>query len=36
MIRLIMWITDGPTDIRKSFEFTDWSKVDDFANDIFK
>ena len=31
-----MWITDGPTDIRKSFEFTDWSKVDDFANDIFK
>ena len=36
MIRLIMWITDGPTDIRKSFEFTDWSKVDEFANDIFK
>ena len=36
MIRLIMWITDGPTDIRKSFEFTDWSKVDEFANDLFK
>ena len=36
MIRFIMWITNGPTDINKSFEFTDWSKVDDFAKDIFE
>ena len=35
IIRFIMWITDGPTDINQSFEFTDWSKVDDFAKDIF-
>ena len=35
MIRLIMWITNGPTDINESFEFTDWSKVDDFAKGIF-
>ena len=35
MIRFIMWITNGPTDINESFEFTDWSKVDDFAKDIF-
>jgi len=36
MIRFIMWITNGPTDISQSFEFTDWSKVDNFAKDIFK
>ena len=35
MIRFIMWISNGPTDINGSFEFTDWSKVDDFAKDIF-
>ena len=35
MIRFIMWITNGPTDINKSFEFTDWSKVDDFAKIYF-
>ena len=35
IIRFIMWITNGPTDINESFEFTDWSKVDDFAKDIF-
>ena len=35
MIRFIMWITNGPTDINESFEFTDWSKVDDFAKEIF-
>ena len=35
MIRFIMWITNGPTDINESFEFTDWSKGDDFAKDIF-
>lgn len=31
MIRLIMWITKGPTDTSGTYEFTDWSKVDEFA-----
>ena len=35
MIRFIMWMTNGPTNISESFEFTDWSKVDDFAKDLF-
>ena len=34
IIRLIMFITKGPTDTSKSYEFTDWAKVDDFANQI--
>jgi len=34
IIRLIMFITKGPTDTTKSFEFTDWSKVEDFANKL--
>ncbi|MDA9606552.1 menaquinone-dependent protoporphyrinogen IX dehydrogenase [Candidatus Pelagibacter sp.] len=34
IIRLIMFITKGPTDTTKSFEFTDWSKVEDFANEL--
>ena len=34
IIRLIMFITDGPTDTSKSFEFTDWSKVEDFAREL--
>ena len=25
---------NGPTNINESFEFTDWSKVDDFTKDI--
>ncbi|MBD63376.1 MAG: menaquinone-dependent protoporphyrinogen IX dehydrogenase [Gammaproteobacteria bacterium] len=36
MIRLIMWITKGPTDISKTYEFTDWNKVEEFANKIKK
>lgn len=32
MIRLIMKITQGPTDISQKYEFTDWDKVDAFAN----
>lgn len=32
MIRFIMWITKGPTDIKGTFEFTDWDKVDSFAD----
>ena len=36
MIRLIMWITNGPTDISKTYEFTDWEKVEEFAHEIKK
>ena len=32
MIRLIMWITKGPTDTRGVFEFTDWDAVDAFGS----
>ncbi len=31
MIRLIMWMTNGPTDLNGEFEFTDWNKVDEFG-----
>jgi len=31
IIKLIMFITNGPTDTSRSYEFTDWSKVDDFS-----
>ena len=31
MIRLIMWITHGPTDPHAVVEFTDWQRVDAFA-----
>lgn len=34
MIRLIMWITKGPTDVTKSFEFTDWDDVAAFCDDV--
>ena len=34
IIRFIMFITKGPTDTSKSFEFTDWSKVEDFAREL--
>ena len=34
LIQLIMFITKGPTDTSKSYEFTDWSKVDDFSKEI--
>ena len=30
-IKLIMFLTNGPTDTSQSYEFTDWSKVDEFA-----
>ena len=33
-IRFIMWITNGPTDVNGTFEFTDWEKVDEFAKKI--
>tara|TARA_B100001121_G_C18565214_1_gene562307 strand:- start:191 stop:718 length:528 start_codon:yes stop_codon:yes gene_type:complete len=35
IIKLIMFITKGPTDISQSYEFTDWSKVDIFAKELW-
>ena len=35
IIKLIMFITKGPTDTTQSYEFTDWSKVDDFAKKLW-
>ena len=35
IIKLIMFITKGPTDTSQSYEFTDWSKVDDFAKELW-
>jgi menaquinone-dependent protoporphyrinogen oxidase len=34
MIRLIMWITKGPTDPGGTFDFTDWTQVDAFAQTV--
>jgi menaquinone-dependent protoporphyrinogen oxidase len=34
MIRLIMWITKGPTDPKAKIEYTDWNKVKEFANSL--
>ncbi len=34
IIKFIMFITNGPTDTSKSYEFTDWSKVDDFSKEF--
>ena len=34
IIKFIMFITNGPTDTAQSYEFTDWSKVDDFSKEI--
>jgi len=34
IIKFIMFITKGPTDTSKSYEFTDWAKVDDFAKQL--
>ena len=33
-IKLIMFLTNGPTDTSQSYEFTDWSKVDNFAREL--
>ena len=33
-IKFIMWLTKGPTDTSKTYEFTDWNKVEDFAKDL--
>ena len=34
MIRLIMWITKGPTDVKNTYEFTDWNAVDEFSKQL--
>ena len=34
IIKFIMFITKGPTDTSQSYEFTDWSKVDDFSEEL--
>ena len=34
MIRFIMWLTKGPTNIKNTYEFTDWNKVDSFAKEL--
>ena len=35
-IKLIMFLTNGPTNTSQSYEFTDWSKVDNFAGELDK
>lgn len=34
MIRLIMWITGGPTDPATVIDYTDWPSVDQFAAEL--
>ena len=34
IIKFIMFMTKGPTDTSQSYEFTDWSKVDDFSKEF--
>ena len=34
VIRFIMYITKGPTDINNSYEFTNWEKVKKFAKEL--
>ena len=36
MIRMIMWITKGPTDPKAKIEFTDWNQVNNFGQIISK
>lgn len=36
MIRLIMWMTRGPTDPKAVVEFTDWQQVEEFGRLICK
>jgi menaquinone-dependent protoporphyrinogen oxidase len=33
-IRFILWLSEGPTDPSKIFEFTDWARVDAFARQV--
>ena len=34
IIKFIMFITKGPTDVSQSYDFTDWSKVDEFSKEL--
>ena len=34
IIKFIMWITNGPTDTSKTYEFTDWDAVKKFSREI--
>ena len=34
VIKFIMFMTKGPTNTSQSYEFTDWSKVDDFCKEL--
>ena len=34
IIKFIMWMTKGPTDTTKTYEFTDWDGVDAFAKKL--
>jgi menaquinone-dependent protoporphyrinogen oxidase len=34
LIRLIMWLTGGPTDLNTCVEYTDWRAVDEFSDQI--
>jgi len=36
MIRMIMWMTKGPTDPKANIEFTDWNQVNNFGQLISK
>ena len=36
MIRFIMYMTKGPTDISQTYEFTNWAQVDEFASILAK
>jgi menaquinone-dependent protoporphyrinogen oxidase len=36
IIRMIMWITNGPTDPTTNIEFTDWDQVDAFGHVVSK
>ncbi len=34
IIRFIMFVTKGPTDTSRSYEFTDWNNIKKFANEL--
>ena len=36
IIRFIMWLSNGPTDVSKSYEFTNWKDIDKFINVIIE
>jgi menaquinone-dependent protoporphyrinogen oxidase len=36
IIRFIMFLTNGPTDTKSTYDFTDWSQVEDYAMNILR